>query len=100
MNFKINEYDHEEITYFHLDVPQAIETKEIETEIFKEHISVRVKGKLLQIQLWEEIYENPIRLQRSKATGQLYIELRKKRKILVLKKDLLDNTKNSQSKNE
>lgn len=47
MNFSIWEYDHEETTYFTLEVPKAIETKDIDIEILKEHISIRVKEKLL-----------------------------------------------------
>ena len=54
-----------------------MDTSLIDREISPFFISLRVKGKLTQIKLWEEVFTEPVALQRSKVTGELYIKLKK-----------------------
>ncbi len=46
LNFSLKEYEDEEITFFTLDIPKSIDTKEIDIKLYKDFVSIRVKGKL------------------------------------------------------
>lgn len=51
----MKEYDHPEYSYFELEVPKYMETKDLEVNVDPGWVSVRVKGKLTQLRLAEEI---------------------------------------------
>lgn len=71
--FKLLEYEDPKFTSFHIMLPRFMETSLIDVDILPFFISIRVKEKLVQIKLWEEVFTNPTKLQRSKLTGELYI---------------------------
>lgn len=65
-----------------------METSHITTEIHPNFISIRIKTKLLQIKLWEEVKTLPIEQKRSTTTGQLYIKLEKINYNQILAKNI------------
>ncbi len=81
----------------------------MEVKTYSDFVSVRIKDLLTQIKLWEEVYENPKRIQRSNASGQLLIELQKKKPLKYLpnknqnqekNQTKIQNENNSTNKNE
>ena len=75
--FRLFEYEDPQFTTFHINLPKFMDTSLIDVEIFPHHISIRVKDKLTQIKMWEEVFISPETLQRSKTTGELFIKLKK-----------------------
>ena len=45
-----------------MDIPRSVEIQDIDAKIYSDFVSVRVKGMLTQIKLWEEVFENPKKL--------------------------------------
>lgn len=75
--FKLLEWDDPEWSYFELDVPLYIETSHLKFELFPDFVSVRVKDKLTQVKLWEEIIVADSKVQRSQTTGVLMVTMKK-----------------------
>ena len=73
----LNEYDDPEFSEIRLNLPKFLDTKKIEVELLEEWVSIKIENKLFQMKLWEKIYCNPVKLQRSATTGELYIQMRK-----------------------
>lgn len=57
--FKLLEYDDPQFSNFHIHLPKFMDTSLIDVEVFPRFVSIRVKGKLTQIKLWEEVFVNP-----------------------------------------
>lgn len=80
-----------------IQLPKALDTEDIEVEISGIWVSVRIKLKLFQMKLWNEVFDKPVKLQRSKTTGELYIKMKKvKPCVLLLKKEQLKQQKKDQ----
>ena len=84
--FRLFEYEDSKLTNFHIKLPKYLNTDLIKTEIFPNFISIRIKDKLTQIKLWEEVFIKPKKLQRSKNTGELFIQLEKCKQNILLDK--------------
>jgi protein TilB len=82
----LEEYVDAEFSELRLDLPKFLDTSEIDVEITGKWVAVSARGDLFQMKLWEETFGNPVKLQRSAITGQLYVKLRKKKVDLVLKR--------------
>lgn len=97
--FVIQEYEDPQFTVFILNLPKYMDTSLVDAQIFPNFISVRVRDKLTQIRLWEEVFTTPVKLQRSKTTGELYIKLKKIKYDVVLERQLC-NEKEAKKKQE
>ena len=75
--FTLKEYDDPEYTYFELTVPKFMSTELLDVNVFPNFVSVRVKGKLTQIRLWEEVIVSSSEIQRAMTTGKLHITMKK-----------------------
>lgn len=82
--FKLFEYKEGQFTTFHLKLPKYMDTSLIKTEIYPNFISVRIREKLTQVKLWEEVFVEPIKLQRSSNTGELFVKLKKCKENIIL----------------
>jgi protein TilB len=51
--FHLREYDHPEYSYFEVEVPEHMETKDLEINISPTWVSIRIRGKLTQLRLSE-----------------------------------------------
>ena len=76
-NWTLEEYQYAEYSELRLDLPKYLEISEINVELTGKWIAVDARNDLFQMKLWEEVYSNPVKLQRSAITGQLYIQMRK-----------------------
>jgi len=76
--YRLKEYDDPEWTYFEIDVPKFLFTDQLDANIYPEFVSIRVKDKLTQIKLWEEIIPEESKIQRSETTGIVHFSLKKK----------------------
>lgn len=77
--FRLQEYEDPVWSYFEMDIPRYLETHQLDANIYPEMVSVRVKGKLTQIKLWEEVIVDQSKIQRSELTGILHFSLKKKK---------------------
>lgn len=75
--FKLLEWEDPEWSFFELDVPLYIDTNQLKFELFPDFVSVRVKDKLTQVKLWEEIIVEESKVQRSQTTGVLMVTMKK-----------------------
>lgn len=75
--FEVNEYDHPEWSEFVLHVPKYMTTDSLEVNLFPQMVSIRIKGKLTQVKLWEEIDVPESKIQRAVTTGKLHITMKK-----------------------
>lgn len=101
-NWTMEEYDHPELSELRLDLPKFLETSEIDVELTGKWVAVMARGDLFQMKLWEEVYSNPVKLQRSAITGQLYIQMRKKQvdPLLKRKQELEEQEKAARAERE
>lgn len=53
--FKLREWDDADFTFFEIDVPKYLDTSLLEVNLNPKYVSVRIKGKLTQLKLQEEI---------------------------------------------
>ena len=89
-NWTLEEYVDPEFSELRLDLPKFLDTSEIDVELTSRWVSVQARNDLFQMKLWEEVFSNPEKLQRSAITGQLYVRMRKKKvdPLLLRKKEL------------
>eukprot|EP01017_Pseudomicrothorax_dubius_P016555 TRINITY_DN1877_c0_g3_i8.p1 TRINITY_DN1877_c0_g3~~TRINITY_DN1877_c0_g3_i8.p1 ORF type:complete len:280 (+),score=62.91 TRINITY_DN1877_c0_g3_i8:57-842(+) len=85
-DFLLNEWDDPEMTVFEMKIPKYLNTSLIDVNINPKWVSVRVKGKLTQLRLTEEIAVEKSTTQRSQTTGVLLIKMPKVTPNLILKK--------------
>lgn len=97
--YELREYDDPQYTTFVLRLPKFMDTSLVDAQVFPNFVSVRVKGKLTQLKLWEEVFTTPDKVQRSKATGELCIRLKKIKYDALLAKQM-SNDKESKKKEE
>lgn len=75
--FKIDEFDDPEWSFFELELPRYFSTELLDVNLFPNFISVRIKDKLFQLKLWDEIIVSECKIQRAKTTGKLHITMKK-----------------------
>lgn len=100
--FHLREYDHPEYTYFELEVPKHLETKDLEVNIDPHWVSVRVRGKLTQLRLNDEISVTDSKTERSQITGILKITMKKvtPQPFLTVTDETEDKKKEKQKKEQ
>jgi len=57
--FKLDEWDDPEFSYFELKVPKYLDTSLMDLNLQPKFVSIRIKGKLTQLKLFEEIMVEP-----------------------------------------
>ncbi|EGR31599.1 leucine rich repeat protein [Ichthyophthirius multifiliis] len=75
--FSLREWDDPEYSFFIIEVPKFMDTSFIDVNLNPCWISVRIKGKLLQLKLNEEIQVEKSDIKRSQLTGFLEIKMLK-----------------------
>lgn len=75
--FDLLEYEDPEWSEFILHVPKYLSTEHLDVNLFPNLVSVRIKGKLTQVKLWEEIIVSESKIQRAMTTGKLHITMKK-----------------------
>ena len=86
--FGLKEYEDALFTTFSIKVPKFMDTSLVKAEVYPFFVSVRIKDKLTQIKLWEEVKTTPVSVQRSAVTGDLVIKLEKMKYDQVLARKL------------
>ncbi|KAL4479995.1 hypothetical protein ABPG74_020511 [Tetrahymena malaccensis] len=76
-DFKLKEFDDPEWSQFELQVPKFMDTSFIDVNLDPKWVSVRVKGKLTQLRLDQEIIVEQSEIKRSQTTGALVIKMKK-----------------------
>ena len=84
--FLIREWDDPEFSFFDMKIPKHLDTSLIDVNLNPFWVSVRVKGKLTQMKLNEEIIVGESEIKRSQITGALQITMKKMRPNFLLKK--------------
>ena len=98
-DYQINEYEDPQYSTFVIRLPRFMDTSLIDVDIFPNFVSIRVKDKLTQIKLWEEVFTTPDKLQRSKTTGELSIRLKKVKYDVLLERQI-QNKKTDKTKKQ
>lgn len=75
--FDLHEYEDPDWSEFILHVPKYLATDLLDVNLFPNMVSIRVKGKLTQVKLWEEIIVSECKIQRAMITGKLHITMKK-----------------------
>jgi protein TilB len=86
--FRVEEYEDPVVTTFTLRVPKFMDTSLLNVEVHPFFVSVRVKDRLTQIKLWEEVRTTPLSVQRATTTGFLVIKLQKIKYDQILARQL------------
>lgn len=71
-DYTLREWDDPEMTFFELRVPKFMDTSLLDVNINPKWLSIRIKGKLTQIKLMEEIVVDKSIIQRSQMTGTFF----------------------------
>lgn len=73
-----------------VQLPRGLDTEDVEVEISGIWVAIRVKLRLFQMKLWNEVFDQAVKLQRSKTTGELFIRMKKvKPCMLMLRREQL-----------
>lgn len=75
--YRLREHDDPDYTLFELQVPKHLDTSELVVNINPHWVSVKVKNKLIQLKLSEEIIISESKTERSQVTGFLLIKMKK-----------------------
>jgi protein TilB len=75
--FDLIEYEDPDWSEFILHVPKYMSSDQLDVNVFPTLVSVRIKGKLTQVKLWEEIIVSESKIQRALTTGKLHITMKK-----------------------
>jgi protein TilB len=75
--FALDDSTDAEYSVFTLSLPKFLDISLIEVNLFPFFVSVRVKGKLTQVRMWEEIIVEKSEVKRSSTTGELVIKMKK-----------------------
>lgn len=60
-----------------MNIPKYLDTSLIQVNVNPTYISVRIKGKLTQLRLDEEVYSDKSIIKRSEITGELVVTMPK-----------------------
>jgi len=97
--YKLLEWDDPEYTFFEIKVPKYMDTSLIDVNLQPKLVSIRIKGKLTQLRLNDEIQVEKSEVTRSQVTGMLHIKMPKveiNQSVATLKKK--DNKENQKEK--
>jgi len=75
--YKLSEWDDPEYSFFEIQVPKYMDSSLIDLNLQPKVISIRIKGKLTQLKLNDEILVEKSEIQRSQLTGKLHIRMPK-----------------------
>jgi len=75
--FKLDEWEDPEYSFFELKIPKHMDTSLIDASVHPKLVSVRVKDKLTQMKLFEEVSIEKSEIKRSQVTGILHIKMPK-----------------------
>jgi protein TilB len=75
--YKLSEWDDPEFTNFEIRIPRFMDTSLLDVNLQPKLISVRIKGKLTQLRLNDEILVEKSTIQRSSVTGILHVKMPK-----------------------
>jgi len=75
--YKLSEWDDPEYSFFEISVPKFMDTSLIDLNLQPKLVSLRIKGKLTQLKLNDEILVEKSEIQRSQLTGKLHIRMPK-----------------------
>lgn len=83
--FHLEEYNDPDYSFFELEIPKFMDTNQMNVNIDPKWVSVRVKGKLTQMRLNEEIITSESTVERSQITGILTIKMKKLKALTFIK---------------
>jgi len=75
--YKLTEWDDPEFSFFEVKIPRFMDTSLVDVNLQPKLVSVRIKGKLTQLRLADEILVEKSTIQRSTVTGILLIKMPK-----------------------
>jgi len=86
--YLLKEWDDPDFSFFELKIPKYLDTSLIDVNINPNWVSVRIKGKLTQMKLQDEIIVEKSSIQRSQITGFMTIKMQKLTPNYLLKRTL------------
>ena len=86
-SYQLKEYDDPDYSFFELEVPKHLDTSQLVVNINPKWVSVKVKNKLIQLKLTEEIVIHESKTERSQITGYLVIKMKKLNSLEFLRKN-------------
>ncbi|KAM3128321.1 hypothetical protein pb186bvf_019564 [Paramecium bursaria] len=81
----LNQWDDPEFTILTMKIPKFLDTQLVDVNVNPKYVSVRIKGKLTQLRLDDEIIVSKSTIQRSEITGELVIKMPKVTPNLIIK---------------
>lgn len=75
--YSLKEYEDPDYSFFEIDVPKHLQTRELDVNLNPNWVSVRIKKQLTQIKFGEEIIVHESKSERSQITGSLLIKMKK-----------------------
>ena len=87
-DYLLKEWDDPEYTFFEIKVPKFLDTSLLDINLNPKWVSIRIKGKLTQMRLQDEIIVEKSTIQRSQITGFLTIKMLKLNPNYLLKRTL------------
>ena len=75
--YRLKQYEDADYSFFQLEVPRHLDTSELVVNINPLWLSVKVKNKLIQLKLSEEIIVSESKTERSQITKHLLIKMKK-----------------------
>ncbi|CAK89930.1 unnamed protein product (macronuclear) [Paramecium tetraurelia] len=96
----VNNWEDPENVTFKMIIPKYLDTSLIQVNVNPTYVSVRVKDKLTQIRLDEEVFAEKSKIQRSEITGELVITMPKVSPNEILKQIAERKKKEEQQKQQ
>ena len=75
--YRLREYEDADYSFFELEVPKHLETSELIVNLNPNWLSVKIKNKLIQLKLSEQILVSESKSERSQTTGFLLLKMKK-----------------------
>jgi len=73
--YKLLEWDDPDYTLFEIKIPRFMDTSLVDVNLEPKLVSIRIKGKLTQLRLNDEILVEKSQIQRSAVTGILHVKM-------------------------
>ena len=84
----LKEWDDPDYTFFEMKVPKYLDTSMLDVNLNPHWVSVKIKGKLTQMKLMDEILVEQTVIQRAQITGNLLIKMKKLNPNFLLKRTI------------
>ncbi|CAD8090532.1 unnamed protein product [Paramecium primaurelia] len=97
---QVNNWEDPENVIFKMNIPKYLDTSLVKVNVNPTYVSVRVKDKLTQIRLDEEVFSEKSKIQRSEITGELVITMPKVNPNEILKQIAERKKKEDQQKQQ